>query len=99
MSFALIAPFRSSIASMPGASSQPHVAARQLLKHRSRFCLPVAKVLIFTGWMLIDQGIAASSGSLGPGFTACRWRSAGASRVLLTQPTAHLGAPAAHRVF
>merc|ERR1719487_2394561 len=84
------------MACMPGASSQPHVAARQDLKHCSRFWRPVAKVLIFTGWTLMDHGIAASSGSEGPGLTTDFWRSAGASRVLLTQPRAHWGAPAAH---
>merc|ERR1719243_549950 len=47
--------------------------------------------LITTGCTLTDQGIAASSGSLGPGNTreaVCA--SAGAwSKVLLTQPRAH----------
>merc|ERR1719262_342551 len=82
-SFFLIAPWRSSMPSMPGASSQPQVAAKQLLKHISRFCLPVENVLIFTGCTLMDQGIAASSGSLGPGSTrlfVCA-NATGASRV------------------
>merc|ERR1719158_198475 len=91
MSLVLMAEFMSSIASMPGASSQPQVAARQLLKHCSRFCRPVLKLLIFTGWTFTDHGIAASSASLGPGSTreavcanTCAWL-----MVFFTQPRAH----------
>merc|ERR1719281_509826 len=101
-SFFLMAAARSSIASMPGASSQPQVAARQLLKQRSRFWRPVANVLILTGGMLTDQGMAELSGSFGPGFTAApNWASAGAalSRVLFTQPTAHGRSVTAHFFF
>merc|ERR1719465_372568 len=89
MSFTLIAAYWSSMASMPGASSQPHVAARQLLKHCSSPCRPVAKLLIFTGCTLMDHGMDASSGSLGPGLTdwlCCT--SAGAGRAFEAQPTA-----------
>merc|ERR1719389_171161 len=93
-SFFLMAAARSSIASMPGASSQPQVAARQLLKHVSRFCRPVAKLLIFTGWMLTDHGTAAVS-SLGPGLTCS---SAAAPPVAFAaQPTAHFLSPTAQR--
>merc|ERR1719263_2374555 len=88
------------MASMPGASSHPHVAARQLFMQRSRFCLPVAKVLILTGWMLTDHGIAASSGSLGPGFTSDLCTNAGAGLTTLrTQPVAHGFSFTAHRRF
>merc|ERR1719159_1692044 len=97
-SFFLMAVIMSSIASMPGASSHPHVAAKQLLKHCSRFCRPVAKLLIFTGWMFTDHGIAALS-SFGPGLTPWPTCASAASPpvAFCTQPRAHVLSLVAHR--